>query len=121
MRGKSTNKQRLLHFICYPILYFVFLYLLYFILSYFVNGEIITFPEKVLEIAAAALGVSISHWISVIYPSPKPSKGDKKSVKEYVKQFVTDGTPFNKFMLMVYALSVLVVITVIWLTVIGYL
>lgn len=120
MQKKLTTKQRIFHFICFPIISFVSFYLLISLLSYFFKGRLLTSSEVDGYIVAGAIGLSIAHWFNLLYPSKPPSDSNKqrKSLKEYVKQYVTDGTPFNKLMIMIYSFCIIIVIVFI---ILGYL
>ena len=123
MQKKITIKQKIFHFICYPILSFFALYFIISLLSFLFKGEFLISSEKVITTSATAVGLSIAHWINLFYP-PKPrsdSNKHKKSLKEYVKQYVTEGSPFNKFVIMIYSLSIIIVIVVISLSITGHL
>ena len=58
--------------------------------------------------------------IDSISPKPKNSQS-KKSLKELKQQFIVNGTPFNKLMITIYSLCIVIVIVIISLTVIGVL
>lgn len=119
MQVKLTKKQKLVHFLFVPILSFPSIYLFYYILSYLFNRDM----PPIIVTSAAAIGFTIAHWINLLYP-PRPhndSKKPKKSLKEYIAQYVIKGSTFNKIMVTIYALSALTVIMVIWLSIIGYL
>lgn len=123
MQKKLTNLQRLYHFFCFPILAFFSLYLMFVLLSYLIKGEFVTLSDKVIEISASALGISIAHWIGLFYPSKPRNEAEvpKKSLKEYVKQYVMEGTPFNKLVLLIYLCSIIVILLIVLLMIIGYL
>ncbi|MBY7144495.1 hypothetical protein KFZ56_15840 [Virgibacillus sp. NKC19-3] len=112
MQEKLTRKQKFFHFLFIPILSFPAFYILYYLLSSLFQKEMPT----VMTILATAIGVSIVHWINVVYPPPPhDSKEHKKSFKEYIKQYIINGSVFHKLMVMIYSLSVIIVIVVIWL------
>lgn len=70
---------------------------------------------------ALAVGMSIGHWIDLFYPPRQDSPKEKKSIKQYFEMYVINGSFFNRLLLVIYALSVIAVIVVIWLSIIGYL
>src|SRR5690625_2164986 len=123
MKKKTTRKQKFFHFFCVPILTFVALYIIFFLIIYLFKGEFLTSPEDVIQISAGAVGIAIAHWIDFFYP-PKPSSDSnerKKGLKEYVKQYILEGSPINRFMLMIYSLSIIIVMVIVSLRIIGYL
>lgn len=118
-RKKTTKKQKYFHFICYPILSFFALYIVIFLVSYLFKGEFLISTEKVIQAAAGAVGLSIAHWITLFYPS-KP-RSDSNIHKKGLKEYVIEGSPFNKLMIMIYSFCIIIVIVVVWLSIIGYL
>jgi len=60
MRDKLTIKQKLIHFLCAPILFFVSFYCFFYI-AYFFKRELPITEENVLGATAIAIGASISH------------------------------------------------------------
>src|SRR5690625_4374111 len=122
MQRKLTKKQKCYHFICFPIMSFISFYLLISLLSYLFKGRLLTSSEDVIYMLAGAIGFSIMHWIDLVYP-PRPRKDPnkrKKGLKEYIQQYVIEGSPFNKIIIMIYIISVSLVIVIVWLTIIGY-
>ena len=123
VQKKTTKKEMFFHFICFPILSFIAFYIIFSLISYLFKGEFITSSEDVILISAGAIGLAIAHWIDFFYPS-KPSNDaneHKKSLKEYVKHYVLDGSPFNRCMIMIYSLSIIIVMVIVSLRIKGYL
>lgn len=94
IQEKLTKRQKYFQFIGVPILLYIVFYLFYQLLIHFFHME--THDSLTLETLAVTLGVSIVHWIGLVYPSKPASESTKsnKSLKEYIKQYVIKGTSF---------------------------
>lgn len=106
MGKKRTTIQKLYRFIGLPILTFV---ILYFVRLIFTGGH----PDW-WEILGAAIGLTIAYWIELLYPPKPPEDPEKKqtSLKEDIKRYTIDGSPFNRVVVIVYALCFLSIIGV---------
>ena len=119
MQKMLTTKQKLFHFLCIPIIYFLLFNIVYAIPS-FIKGDFKITTEWGYQALATAISLTILRWLDLYYPRKDPNKR-KKSFKEYLKQYVLKGTRFNRIVLMVYTMCVLLVITIIGLTFAGVL
>jgi|SRR5690625_2285725 len=119
MQKTLTTKQKLFHFLCMPIIYFISFNIIYAIPS-FMKGDFKITTEWGIQALATAIGLTIIRWLNLYYPRKDPNKR-KKSLKEYVQQFVLKGTRFNRIVLVVYTMCALLVITIIGLTLSGVL
>lgn len=121
-----TIKQKLFYFIWTPILYFLGFYLAISLIIYLMTKEISTFWEKDLKLLLYAgftsIWVSIGHWANIL--NPKSLRNDphiqKRGMGEYIKHYATHGlSRFNKFIIVIYSLGILLVATIIWLMITG--
>lgn len=81
MKKKLTKKQKIFHFISYPILSFFALYFIISLVSYLFKDEFLISREKVIQTSAGAVGLSIAHWIDLFYPSkPRSDSNVHKKV-----------------------------------------
>lgn len=118
MQQKLTKTQKLFHFICVPILAFLVIVLFGFLLQILFHQEI---NQIMLVASASAIGYSIAHWIGLFYPPKPPSdRVHKKSLKEYFTKYIVHGSPFNKWMLLIYSLCIIVLLLVIGGRVVGW-
>lgn len=119
MQKKLTRRQKVFHFICFPILCFIAIYLFAFLLNSISKEESLGIWELVIPISIGlAIFCSIVHWIKLLYPS---TSDEKKSFREYIKEFVSDRSPFNRLMVVIYLLSIILAIVMISFTIIKYL
>lgn len=71
MRKKMTIKQKIFHFICFPILVFLVIFFLITLLNFFFKGTSFIITDRILTTSATTIGFSIAYWIGLVYP-PKP-------------------------------------------------
>src|SRR5699024_4107472 len=124
LEKETIPKPKRFYFLYLPVLYFVGLYLFYLLLTYLFTDNSLTSPELIYLPLINAIFLSLLHWggdwIDSISPKPKNSQS-KKSLKELKQQFIVNGTSFNKLMITIYSLCIVIVIVIISLTVIGVL
>ena len=124
MEKETIPKPKRFYFLYLPVLYFVGLYLFYLLLTYLFTDNSLTSPELIYLPLINAIFLSLLHWggdwIDRISPKPKNSQS-KKSLRELKQQFIVNGTPFNKLMMTIYSLCIVIVLVIISLTVIGVL
>lgn len=121
-----TKRQKLFHYIGNPVLAFIGFYFFMSIIGFLFKDESLMSldSERVLLALASAIGVSIVKWIGSWVESispPKERSDSKKTLKEYINQYVTKGSSFNKLMIIIYTLAIISVVLVISLYIIGYL
>lgn len=123
--GKNKIKKTKWFYLLYlPVLYFVGFYLFLLILSYLFTDDSLTSATLIYMSLAGAIILSffnwLDDWVDKVSPKPRNSR-QRKSLKDLKQQFLVKGTPFNKLMLMIYSLCIVIVIVIISLTVIGVL
>ena len=120
MDKNTNNKSKRFYFLYLPFLYFIGFYLFYLLINLFTNQSL-TSPESIYLPLINAIVISLLHWggdwIDKVSPKPKNSHS-KKSLKELKQQYIVNGTPFNKLMIIIYSICIIVVIVIISLTVI---
>src|SRR5699024_11472936 len=116
MEKKTIPKPKRFYFLYLPVLYFVGLYLFYLLLTYLFTDNSLTSPELIYLPLINAIFLSLLHWggdwIDSISPKPKNSQS-KKSLKELKQQFIVNGNPFNKLMITINSLCIVIVIFII--------
>lgn len=124
MKKNTITKSKRFYFLYLPILYFLGFYLFYLLLTYLFTEKSLTSPELIYLPLLNAIVISLIHWgqdwIDKISPKPR-NNHPKKSIKELKQQYVVNGTPFNKLMMIVYSICIIIVIIIISLTIIGVL
>lgn len=104
MKRKLNKKQKLYHFVGFPVLTFIILYIIGFFVG---DGR----PEY-WEILGPTFGISVVYWIELFYPAKPPKDPDEPetSLKEDVKKYTVDGSPFNRLMVIIYSLIILLAV-----------
>ncbi|HLR03121.1 MAG TPA: hypothetical protein VK111_10310 [Virgibacillus sp.] len=108
MQKKMNRKQKLYHFVRFPVLTFCALYIIKYVSGFFFEDVSV----KWWEVLSTAIGISMVYWIDLFYPSKPPKDHDEPetNLKEDVKKYTVDGSPFNRLMVIIYSLIILMAI-----------